>query len=219
MIGARSGRQLLLLLAAAGILVLAACSGSGDSASTTDGESSAQETSTPAPAAQAPRQAPGGGFGGGFGQIDGAQIDEAQIAALTVCLEERGFEVPDDATTLQELFGGGPPSAELQEALGDCGTAVGVTLPGGFVGGRGGFGGGGGGGRFGGGAADREALLDCLSAEGLDVEFLSAEELAPDGGGAPGQGGPFAGLDLDDPDVQAALEVCAPGFGTRSGGQ
>ncbi len=210
MIGARSGRQLLVLLAAAGILALAACSGSDDSASTTDGESSAQETSTPAPAAQAPRQAPGGGFGGGFGQIDEAQIDEAQIAALAVCLEERGFEVPDDATTLQELFGGGPPPAELQEALGDCGTEVGVTLPGGFVGGRGGFGG---------GAANREALLECLSAEGLDVEFLSAEELAPDGGGAPGQGGPFAGLDLDDPDVQAALEVCAPGFGTRSGGQ
>ena len=198
MMGARSGRQLLVLLAATAVLALAACSGSDDSASAADQDSPAEETGTPAPAAPAGRPAPGGGFGGGL-----AQLDETQLEALVACLEGRGVEVPDGATNLQALIGGGPPSAELQEALGACATAVGVTLFGGGGAGRGGFGD---------GAGDREELLECLRSEGLDVEeFASAR------GGAPGPGGQFAGLDLEDPDVQAALEVCAPGFGTGFG--
>ena len=196
MVEARSGRQLLALLAATGLLALAACSGSDDSTSAADEDSAAGQTSTPALAGQGP----GEGFGGGF-----PQLDETQIEALSACLEGRDIEVPDGATNLQALFGGGPPSAELQEAVGECATAVGVTLFGGF---------GGGGGGFGGGAGNREELLECLTAEGLDVD-----ELAPAAGGALGQGGPFAGLDRDDADVQAALEVCAPGFGTGSRGR
>ena len=179
-----------------GCLALAACSGSDDSTSAADEDSAAGQTSTPALAGQGP----GEGFGGGF-----PQLDETQIEALSACLEGRDIEVPDGATNLQALFGGGPPSAELQEAVGECATAVGVTLFGGF----GGVGGG-----FGGGAGNREELLECLTAEGLDVD-----ELAPAAGGALGQGGPFAGLDRDDADVQAALEVCAPGFGTGSRGR
>ena len=196
MVGARSGRQLLPLLAATGLLALAACSGSDDSASAADEDSAAGQTGTPALAGQGP----GGGFGGGF-----PQLDETQIEALSACLEGRDIEIPDGATNLQALFDGGPPSAELQEAVGECATEVGVTLFGGF---------GGGGGGFGGSAGDREELLECLTAESLDVD-----ELAPAAGGALGQGGPFASLDRDDADVQAALEVCAPGFGTDSGGR
>ena len=140
----------------------------------------------------------GGGFGGGLTQLDQTQID-----ALAACLEGRGFEVPDDASTLQALFGGGLPSAELQEALQDCGTEVGVSLPDGF-----------GGGGFGGGAPDAEELRECLSAEGLDVE-----ELAPSPDEGDGLSSLFADLDRDDPEIQAALEVCAPGFGSRGGSQ
>lgn len=195
MIGASSGRRLLALLVATGVLALAACSGSGDPESTTGAQSS-PEASTPVAAARAA----GRGFGGGF-----TQLDETQVEALAACLEGREFEIPDGASTLQALFGGGPSSAEFQNALQDCAAELGVDLPGGF---------GGGGGGFGGGAPDREALLECLSAEGLDVE-----ELAAAGGGDGGQTGLFADLDRDDPEVQAALEVCAPGFGTRPNGQ
>ena len=120
-----------MLMAATGIVTLAACSGSGDPASATEA-APAQQTSTPVPTAQALGQAAGGG-GGGF-----AQLDETQVAALAACLVGRGFEIPDGATNLQTLFGGSPPSAELQEALNDCATEVGVALPSGFGGGGGG---------------------------------------------------------------------------------
>lgn len=191
MVAGRWARRLLLPLTAIAVLALAACS--GDSPSAADEESPTVETSTPAPEAPTGTQRQRGGFGGSF-----PQLDEAQIEPLFACLEGRGFEIPAGATSLQTLFDGDPPSTELQAALGECGTEVGVTLPGGFRGGGG----------FGGGAANREGLLECLSAEGLDVEELAA----PGDGGAPGQGGPFAGLEIDDPDVAAALELCAPGF-------
>ena len=82
----------------------------------------------------------GGGGGGGFGG-GGAQIDATQVAALAECLQERGFNVPGDATNVQALFGDGPPSADLQAGLDECATEVGVTLGGFGGGGRGGFGG------------------------------------------------------------------------------
>jgi hypothetical protein len=124
---------------ATGALALTACSGNGESASATDAQTSVRETAAPAPASPTPEQPAGGGFGGGRAP----QLDQTQLAALAGCLELRGFEVPDGAANLQALFGGSPPSAELQEALSECGAELGVTLPGGFGGDGGGFGGGG----------------------------------------------------------------------------
>ena len=71
----------------------------------------------------------------GFGHGRAPQLDQTQVAALAGCLELHGFEVADGAANLQTLFGGSPPSAELQEALSECGAELGVTLPGGFGGG------------------------------------------------------------------------------------
>ncbi len=212
---AGKGRLFLVSLATMAALSLAACSGSGDSAAAIDEESSAQESSTPPPATPSSGRAPagafggdssgggragGGGFGGGLGQLD-----ETQVSALFACLEGRGIEVPDGASSVSELFGDAPPPAELQGVLGECATEAGFPSFGGRAGGQG----------FG-GAGDREALSDCLRAEGLDVEEFT---LAGRGRGAGGGGGPLAGLDLDDPDVQAALQVCAPGVGSGGRGE
>ena len=198
----RATRSLLLPLAALAVLALAACSGSDGSASAADTEPSAKATSTPEPAETAEALTPGAGGGlggGGFGGGGGfAQLDDEQLAALFACLGGRGVEVPEGATDLQALFGDGPPSADRQGALGECGTEIGVTL----FGGRGG-------GRFGAGDGNAGALIECLNEEGLDTD-----ELVASGEGGPGPGGLLAGLDRDDPELQAALAVCAPDFGT-----
>ena len=201
----RATRSLLLPLAALAVLALVACSGSDGSASAADTEPSAEATSTPEPAETAEALTPGAGGGlggGGFGGFGGgggfAQLDDEQLAALFACLGGRGVEAPEGATDLQALFGDGPPSADRQGALGECGTEIGVTL----FGGRGG-------GRFGAGDGNAGALIECLNEEGLDTD-----ELVASGEGGPGPGGLLAGLDRDDPELQAALAVCAPDFGT-----
>ncbi len=193
-----STRWLLLPIAALAVLTLAACSGSGESAEPEDEAAPPQETATPTTAPRVGGQGPGGAAGGGFTQLDDAELD-----ALLACLADEGIEVPEGATDLQALFGGGPPDADLQAALEACATETGVTL---FGNGRGD---GPAGGRFGGDGGNAEALIECLNEEGLDTEALAA----PDEGG-PGPGGLLAGLDRDDPEVQAALAVCAPDLGT-----
>lgn len=193
---ASSTRWLLLAIAALAVLTLAACSGAGESAEPEDEAAPPQETATAATTPRPGGQGQGGAFGGGLTLLDDAELD-----ALLACLPDEGIEVPAGATTLNELFGGGPPGADLQAALEACATETGVTL---FANGRGGFGGG----RFGGGDGNAEALIACLNEEGLDTEALVAS-----GEGGPGPGGLLAGLDRDDPDVQAALDVCAPQLG------
>ena len=108
MMGARSGRRLLVLLAATG------CSRWRPAPAQTI--RLRPRTRTPRPRRRARRRQPprqsgrrrAGGLGGGLDQLD-----ETQLEALGACLEGRGVEVPDGATNLQALFGGGPPSAEL----------------------------------------------------------------------------------------------------------
>ena len=154
-----SPRRLLLAVAALAVLTLAACSGSGESAEPEDEAAPPQETATPTTAPRAGGPGQGGALGGGFTQLDDAELD-----ALLTCLADEGIELPAGATTLNELFGGGPPGADLQAALEACATETGVTL---FANGRGD---GPAGGRFGGGDRNAEALIECLHDEGLDTE-------------------------------------------------
>jgi len=63
-------------------------------------------------------------------------------------------------------------------------------------------------------------FAECMRDNGIDVDDPSLADFAPGNGEGGGFGGPFAELDIGDPDVRAAFEACQPiftGFGTFGG--
>ena len=143
----------------------------------------------------------GGSDEGGSGSTSATENDQdAAQVRLTECLREQGLEVPDPAQQ-----GGGPPEGldmdELRAALdGPCreeqeGAFGDVT------------------------EEDQQEFQDafqafaqCMREEGIDVPDITPGEGPPDAGG----------IDMDDPDVQAAQEKCSDelpqgGFGGGGG--
>lgn len=190
-------RALLLLLAVG----LAACGGAA--ADEGDEVASLSDTSTTAPVGEA---------------LD----SEAAAIAFTDCMRENGVEMEDPTVDADGNVVPGLPTnlpnpedgdesigaglgEEMQGAFEECGdllegTAFGFT--------RGDV------------TELQDELLDlaqCLRDQGLDV--ADPDLSAGAGGGAGPGGGPFA-IDFEDPEVQAALEVCEeflPNFGGPAG--
>ena len=51
------------------------------------------------------------------------------------------------------------------------------------------------------------AFATCMRGQGIDMDDPDLTDFAPGGAGG-ADGGPFGDIDIDDPEVQAALEVC-----------
>lgn len=144
----------------------------------------------------------GAGFGPGGGQPGGSAPDSGQSTTP-------GSTPPGSVPGLDE---------DTLAAIQDCTTLLNGTE----YEGSGGFGGGGG---------DFEAafaeLSACLAEQGIEIDLPDDDAqpdttVQPDSDGGPGQfgpggpGGALGGLDLEDPEVQAAMEVCGdllPNFG------
>jgi len=193
-------RALLLLLA----VCLAACGGAA--ADEGDEVASLSDTSTTAP-------------------VEGELDPEAAAIAFTECMRENGVDMEDPTVDADGNVVPGMPTdlpdpnegeaavpidgalgEEMQGAFEECGdllegTAFGFTQ-----------------GDVTGLQDELLELAQCLRDQGLDVADpdLSGGEVE---GGGPG-GGPF-GIDFQDPEVQAALEVCEefmPNLGGPAGG-
>ena len=164
--------------AAASVLALAACGGSSSSGAEV---AKLDDARTATGEAAATAEAP-------------ADFEEA-VLAFTRCLREEGLDVedPDFTDGAGGLLRGqlDPSDPDVEAAMEECRPLMEAARPQ-----RGG--------------ESREALEDafleyarCMRDEGIDMPD-------PDfsGGGAPGGGGFFEGLDRDDPDFQAADGVC-----------
>jgi hypothetical protein len=131
----------------------------------------------------------GSGAAGGSGSSN--EQDAARVR-LQECLQDQGIDVPDGGPGQGGGGGGGQPDIdrdELQEAMEACDQyrddAFGDITE-----------------------EDRQEFQDafakfsqCMGDEGIDIPDVGA------GGGGPPAGGGNQ-LDMDDPDVQAALEKC-----------
>jgi len=152
-----------------------------------------------------------------------ASLEDA-LLELTACMRDEGIDIGDptfNADGTVDLEGAirdpgiDPQSEEFQAAMEACGDALdGVALA------------------ASGGAFDTTAIEDalvemaqCLRDEGFDVDDPDLDSFGPGAGPSAGSGepaGPF-GLDLDDPAVAEAMDVCSrqvgiPGVPASSGG-
>ena len=149
------------------------------------------------------------------GSSSGSDANERDAARvrLTECLRENGVDVPDPGQRGGPGQGGGRPDfdrEELQEALeGPCkefrDDAFGDISE-----------------------EDRQEFQDAFQAFAQCMRDNGVDLPDPGQGGGPGAGGPpgrGGGIDMDDPDVQAAQEKCrdklpqgGPGGGGPGGG-
>jgi hypothetical protein len=138
--------------------------------------------------------------GGGGTTVASSDSDQA-LVQFAQCMRDQGVDVPDPGDASGGAQGGPPAgdfdAAALRQAMQACGQ---------YLQGSGGPGGAPDGSGFGG---TRSELAQCLRDEGVDLPD-------PQTGQARGPGA--AGLDSDDPAVQAALEKCGaqgglPGHG------
>ena len=191
-----------MLLGVIGLLILAACGSDGDA-----GVISLVET-------------PGATTSGGS-EAEGADAvpvsQEEALLSYAQCMRDHGVDMADptfDANGNLEpgsLQRGFSDEAAAREAC--IGNLEGVTR--------------GGGGGLGGDAAGRQdALIEfgaCMREQGIDMEDPTFNNLQPGGNGGQGAGGGlFSDIDFDDPEVQAAVEVCETslgGFPGRGPGQ
>ncbi|HUP32638.1 MAG TPA: hypothetical protein VM184_06345 [Gaiellaceae bacterium] len=151
----------------------------------------------------------------GPGQASESSDPQEVLLEYTQCLRDEGFDVPDPdfngsgpgqgrRNALEEA-GIDPDDPEFQAAQQECRPILQSLQQ-----------------RF--GDQDRQALQEaalewaqCMRQHGVDVPDPDFSQ----GGGPGGGGGPFGGLDRDDPDFQAANEECRSAFaglGGRFGG-
>ena len=208
-------KQLIVMIAALA-LVLAACGGSGSNGVATleDAESEALVED--------------------IEDAAGDVTDEEALLAFAQCMRDNGVEnfqdpVVDTDGSVGFAFGrgggnqdGGPFGGVGQEVVQGAFQACSDNLENVAFG-------------PGGGDFDQEEFQDtfiefttCLREEGLEIDDPDFSNFGPgqgggnNGDGGPGGGGVFGGqLDIDDPEVQAALEACQEifgGFGPGGGG-
>lgn len=192
----------LVILFAALALVVAACGGSGgDQVASLDGSQSESPESTDDEAT--------------------TQTDEEALLAFAACMRDNGVEDFEDPVvnsdgSVEFGFGGGGGGGGGQDGGGPFGGADQETVQGAFETCQGeieGLAFGPGGGDF-----DTEEFQDtfvefaaCMRDQGIQMDDPDFTNLGPGQGG--GGAGPFGDLDFDDPDVQAAMEVCQDVFG------
>ncbi|HDH02765.1 MAG TPA: hypothetical protein ENH15_00790, partial [Actinobacteria bacterium] len=144
--------------------------------------------------------------------VDEETTEEEALLSFSACMRDNGFDLEDPTVDSEGNLQLRPP-ANVQEgdfdpetaqaALQECEDLLeGITL---------GF-----------GAADDTEFQDdvlawagCMWDNGYHIDDPDFTAIGP-GGGGPGGGGPFGDIDQDDPDFQAAMEVCEamlPGFG------
>lgn len=105
-------------------------------------------------------------------------------AEVTACLEEQGITVAQRGGAVDA-----DSAADQESAIQECADQTGIELPQRADAA----------GRPNGGVPDQGALAECLREQGVEVELT-------DGATAPG--GLVGSLDLEDPEVAAALEAC-----------
>ena len=189
--GRRFGLRWLAVLAAM-LLVLGACSSDsgGD-----DGVASLEDTATETTVVA----------GGDSEEV--TVSDQEILNEFAACMRDNGVEdfedpiVNADGSVEFGFGGGGELAADDREAMeaafAECGDLIdGLS--------------------FGPGGADFDiteiedqlvAFAACMRDQGIDLDDPDLSDFAP-GGDGDGRGGPFGDIDIDDPDVQAALEVC-----------
>ena len=215
-------------IAIASMFVLAACGGGGDGASGAE-VASVSDTENGADAGESASGVQGG---------DIPEEIDAQTAFLRYaeCMRIEGIDYPDPTFNADGRIERGSFQIDrTQDGFDEADDACRGELDGAALGGGGrGFG-------PGGFEAIQEGMLGftaCIRDEGVAVDDLTFNQ--PGQGGPGGQGGPDVnrdegqrterlagrlGLDVDDPDVAAALETCEPilddifaGLGDRGNG-
>lgn len=177
----------ILLMIAALALIAAACSGSGDSDGVATLEDGGSESLT---------------------DIENAAADvtdEEALLAFGACMRDNGVtDFPDPVLNADGSvdFGATPgedPFADVTEEVAEAAVSACIGELEGVAFGPGGV------------EFDLNEIEDrfvefaaCMRDNGVDIDDPDFSNLAPGGDGL----NPFAGVDFEDPDVQAALEAC-----------